>query len=133
MVEVADAVPSLVSVRRDLEQIDRAIVLLVAARIEAACSAIQLRSERGGDIADPAQEERVIARAQDWAEQVGLSPVLAEAIFRSVVEAGKDRFATLKRPLVSSTQPRKTGRARGRFPSRRIADALPRSSAPTPT
>jgi len=89
------ATPTLASVRKDLEQIDRAIVLLVAARIDAACSAIRLRSQTDGQVANPAQERRVTARAQGWAEEVGMSPVLAEKIFRAIIDAGKERYMTL--------------------------------------
>ena len=73
MVVRSKVAPSLVAIRRDLEEIDRALVLLVAARVEAAGTAIRLRSQGNGRIADPAQEERVIARAEGWAEQAGLS------------------------------------------------------------
>ncbi|HEY1198901.1 MAG TPA: chorismate mutase [Thermoplasmata archaeon] len=135
MADALHAAPSLVSIRRDLEEIDRAIVLLVAARVEAACTAIRLRSEGNGEVSDPAQEERVLARAQGWAEQAGLSPARVRTIFRAVVGAGKDRFATESRPLrrpVLSTRVRSTGRSRGRVPSRRDPKALPHSRTPTP-
>lgn len=85
-------VRSLESLRRDLEEIDRAIVLLLAARIEAACSAIRLRSEQGEPITNPDQESRVLERAERWAQEVGLSPALAETVFRAVVGAGKMHF-----------------------------------------
>jgi chorismate mutase len=134
MVARAKVAPSLLSVRRDLEEIDRAIVLLVAARVEAAGTAIRLRSEGNGRVSDPAQERRVIARAQGWAEQAGLSPARMRTIFRAVVEAGKDRFVRENRTLprkVVSTGSKKADRARSRPPSRRKPSARTHPRSPT--
>jgi len=94
MVDRAAAAPSLASLRHDLEEIDRAIVLLVTARVEAACEAIRCRVENGESISNPVQEARVIARARGWAEGRGVSPIAVETIFRAIVRAGKERYAT---------------------------------------
>lgn len=83
---------SLDSLRHELEEIDRALVLLVAARVSVANAAIELRSRTDGCLTDPAQEERVLARARTWAELTGVSPESIEAIFRVVVASGKARF-----------------------------------------
>ncbi|MGA7476485.1 MAG: chorismate mutase [Thermoplasmata archaeon] len=134
MVARGKVAPSLLSVRRDLEEIDRAIVLLVAARVEAAGAAIRLRCEGNGRVSDPAQERRVIARAQGWAEQAGLSPARMRTIFRAVVEAGKDRFVTENRTLprkAASTDSKKTDRVRSRPPSRRKPSARAHPRSPT--
>jgi chorismate mutase len=122
MVDHPSVPPSLVSVRRDLERIDRAIVLLVAARLEAAGSAIRLRSRGNGPIADPVQESRVIARARAWAEQLGVSPELAETLFRAIVEAGKQRYRG------SSPAPAPGRRPSGSQQARHRA-AVPRSAS----
>jgi len=125
---------SLASLRRDLEEIDRAIVLLVAARVDAACSAICLRSQKEGRISDPAQEERVIARAQVWAEQLGVSTTLTGTIFRAIVESGKEKFV---RSSSESTSPaahsRGSSRGHGRDSSHRTSPTLarPRAAATT--
>jgi len=135
MVVRSKVAPSLVAIRRDLEEIDRALVLLVAARVEAAGTAIRLRSQGDGRIADPAQEERVITRAQQWAEQAGLSPARMRTIFRAVVESGKERYATESgrgRARTGSTRMRRTARTRGRSSSRRGQSSRPRSGAPPP-
>lgn len=113
---------SLASLRRDLEEIDRAIVIMVAARVEAACAAIEFRTQHGATVIDPAQEARVIARAKKWATQVGVSPALVEAIFRAVVDAGKERYAATNRPPVRGSRPRGTVPTRRRTaPQRRRA------------
>ncbi|HYA55090.1 MAG TPA: chorismate mutase [Thermoplasmata archaeon] len=92
MVRRHDTADPLESVRRDLARIDRAIVLLVAARIEAAVEAIRLRSQRDGRVASPAQEVRVLERARRWAVELGVSPEVIEVIFRAVIESGKERY-----------------------------------------
>ena len=135
MVVRSRVAPSLVAVRRDLEAIDQALVLLVAARVEAAGTAIRLRSQGNGQISDPAQEERVIARAQGWAEQAGLSPARMRTIFRAIVESGKERFAADSgsgRSPTELTRTRRTARTRGRPSLRRGRGSRPRSSAPRP-
>jgi chorismate mutase len=135
MAHPSKTAPSLASVRRDLEEIDRAIVLLVAARVEAAGTAIRLRSQGSGQVSDPMQEERVIVRAQDWAAQAGLSATRTGTIFRAVVEAGKDRFVSENRPPrrpAPSTRVRRTGRTRGRLRSRRNPGSGRRSATSTP-
>ena len=89
-----ESVPALQRARHEIEQIDRALVLLVAARLEAAGSAIRIRTETGGRVTDPVQEELVLARARVWAEQAGVPPWLVETIFRATVKAGKERFVS---------------------------------------
>jgi len=127
MVDAPPAGPTLVSVRRDLEQIDRAIVLLLAARVDAASTAIRLRSRLDGRIANPAQEARVLARAREWAKDLGLSPDLTDSIFRAILEAGKARFAS------TAHSPESTARSltdRGhpvRASSHRIVPSVPRA------
>jgi chorismate mutase len=117
MVAHPSAEPTLASVRRDLEEIDRGIVLLVAARVDAACTAIRLRSGKEGRIADPSQEHRVISRAQAWAQEVGLSPALTETIFRAMIEQGKERFGARAPPAGSVDHLRTAGHVRARVVS----------------
>jgi chorismate mutase len=125
--------PRLRSVRREIEELDRALVLLVAARVQAACSAIRLRSEADGRLSDPAQEALVVARARSWAEEAGLPPTLAEGILRAVLAAGKDRYTNAGRALgsVSKPQPRRgVSRSRKRAPI--PPDSLGSPGAETP-
>ncbi len=84
---------SLRSIRRELEKIDRQIVLLLAARVRTALDAIALRSQEGETVTNSAQEDQVLARARAWAAEVGLSPGLVESVLRSTIEEGKRRFS----------------------------------------
>lgn len=127
MVDSSPAAPSLAAVRRDLEQIDRAIVVLMAARIDAARTAIRCRSRLDGRIANPAQEARVLARAQAWGEPLGLSPTLTETVFRAIVEEGKARFASEADASVRGSPSSAPGHARVTVPARRSSGSLARA------
>jgi chorismate mutase len=106
---------SLRAARHEIEQIDRALVLLVAARLEAAGSAIRIRSERDGQISDPSQEQLVLSRARAWAEQADVPPWLVETVFRAMVKAGKERFVS--RRTQSFTRENDAPDRQGRFPA----------------
>lgn len=133
MAVVAVLDPSLASARRELEEIDRAIVLLIAARVDAACSAIRIRTRTDGSLEDPAQEALVIARAREWAGQAGISPAAVEAAFRAIVMAGKERFTTIGSvPGTPSSSERTTRASRPRGRSR-LRPSLAHSAHPVPT
>jgi len=89
---------SLARLRTEIESIDREIVLLIAARLEAADRALQLRVIRGRPITDPDQERRVLGRARAWAEADDVPAALVERLFRALVEEGKSRFLTGRPP-----------------------------------
>lgn len=80
--------------RREIERLDRAIVLLLAARLEAAGRAIAWRSARGREPTDPAQERRVLLRSRRWARDLGVPEELVERLFQTLIEEGKTRFRT---------------------------------------
>ena len=111
---------SLLAVRHELEEIDRALVFLVAARVEKAAIAIRIRSDRDGPVSDPAQEEVVLARARGWAGKAGIPSDLVETIFRAMLGAGKEHFAASRDPPSSGAP---TARPRGSARNRRTADA----------
>jgi len=83
---------SLADRRRELESVDRSIVLLLAARLDAARRALRVRVAEERQLTDRAQERRVLLRSRGWAEELGLPPDLVEALFRSLMEEGKARF-----------------------------------------
>ncbi|MGD0588544.1 MAG: chorismate mutase [Thermoplasmata archaeon] len=136
MTPTAEVVPSLLAIRRELEEIDRALVLLVAARVETASSAIRIRSERDGRLSDAAQEEVVLSRAKGWAEQAGVPSELVETIFRAMLTAGKERFAASRDAhpaAVRSAPARGTGRDRRIVAPRRSPNDSDRPESPVPT
>jgi chorismate mutase len=83
---------SLAGIRQEIESVDRSIVLLLSARLEAADRAIRARVAHERDVTNLAQEHRVLLRARTWAEELGVPRALVEDLFRSLLEEGKARF-----------------------------------------
>ena len=84
---------TLAELRREIARLDRSLVVLMAARLDAAERAIRLRSERTGRLTDPAQERRILERARRWADELDVPPGVVERLFPELVAAGKRRFA----------------------------------------
>ncbi|MCL4307856.1 MAG: chorismate mutase [Candidatus Thermoplasmatota archaeon] len=83
---------SLDRVRSEIESVDRSIVLLLAARLDAARRALSLRAPPERRVTDPGQERRVLSRAQAWARDLDLPVPLVEGLFRALIEEGKTRY-----------------------------------------
>lgn len=122
--------PSLVALREDLELIDRAIVLLLAERIHTAGMAIRCRSQVDGQVASPAQEARVLARAREWGATLGLSDDLTDTVFRALLEEGKVRFLESVAPHLRPSSSQLGARTRVSVPPSAIPLARARVSAP---
>ncbi len=82
----------LTRVRREIESIDRTIVLLLAARLDAAGRALRMRFPRERRLTDQEQQRRVLERGRAWARELGLPPDLVQHLFQALVEEGKVRF-----------------------------------------
>jgi chorismate mutase len=89
---------TLTQIRGEIESVDRSIVLLLAARLEAAQRALRARAGRGHRLTDPAQERRVLQRSRRWAREVGVPEAIAEELFRTLIEEGKVRFRRSEAP-----------------------------------
>jgi chorismate mutase len=89
---------TLAMLRHEIESIDRQIVLLLAARLDAARRAILVRTARSGSITDRSQEVQILERSHAWAAELGLPPMLVDNLFRSLVEEGKARFLRGEQP-----------------------------------
>lgn len=85
---------SLARLRLEIESVDRSIVLLLAARLDAAQRALRTRTVRDRRTTDLAQERRVLRRARGWARELGLPEALVESLFSTLIEEGKARFAS---------------------------------------
>jgi len=98
---VAAALPESGSVRElraELARIDRAIVVLLAARLTVAGRVIQVRQELGEKVTLRTQERLVLERVRLWSQELGVPPEVAVAMFRTLIDAGKDRSRP-NRPL----------------------------------
>ena len=84
---------ALAAARLEIEHIDRSIACLIAARLEAAVRALQLRTSHGEGVTDPRQEHLVRERARGWATELGIPARLLDELYGALIEAGKARFA----------------------------------------
>jgi chorismate mutase len=77
--------PELLQLRASIDNIDAALIHLLAERFKATQAVGVLKAERHMPPADPAREERQIARLREHAEASGLDPVFAEKFLNFVI------------------------------------------------
>ena len=80
---------SLDELRTEIRNIDREIVELIARRTYVADTIAQVKAEQGLPTTDESQEQRVMDRAGENAEQFDVDVNLVKAIFRLLIELNK--------------------------------------------
>jgi chorismate mutase len=75
----------LTRLRASIDNVDAALVHLLAERFKATQRVGQLKAAAGLPVADPAREERQIARLRALADEAGLDPQFAEKFLGFVV------------------------------------------------
>ncbi|MXV63866.1 chorismate mutase [Natronorubrum sp. JWXQ-INN-674] len=75
--------------REEIQSIDREIVELIAQRTYVADTIAQVKDEQGLPTTDEKQEQQVMDRAGDNAEQFDLDANLVKAMFRLLIELNK--------------------------------------------
>jgi chorismate mutase len=80
---------SLEELRREIRDIDREIVELIARRTYVADTVAAVKDERGLPTTDEQQEQEVMDRAGRNAEQFDVDANLVKAIFRLLIELNK--------------------------------------------
>lgn len=80
---------NLAELREEIETIDREIVELIARRTYVAETVAQVKANREMPTTDEKQEEQVMERAGENAEQFDVDANLVKAIFRLLIELNK--------------------------------------------
>ncbi|WP_229122620.1 chorismate mutase [Halapricum desulfuricans] len=80
---------NLAELREEIETIDREIVEKIAQRTYVADTIAQVKSEKGLPTTDEQQEQAVMDRAGDNAEQFDVDANLVKAVFRLLIELNK--------------------------------------------
>jgi chorismate mutase len=82
----SDTPPELLRLRASIDNIDAALVHLLAERFKCTQQVGELKASRGMPPADPAREDVQIARLRALAADAGLDPQFAEKFLNFVIE-----------------------------------------------
>lgn len=84
---MASSTPSsLDEAREQIDEINRKVVELLAERQAVVDELCQLKAQTDRDIRDPEREAELLGHVRSVADESGLSPDLAECLFREILE-----------------------------------------------
>lgn len=83
--DVSDIPPDLSRLRSSIDNIDAALVHLLAERFKCTQAVGELKARAGLPAADPAREEAQVARLKALADEAGLDPTFAEAFLGFII------------------------------------------------
>ena len=83
--DIDDVPPDLARLRSSIDNIDAALIHLLAERFKCTQAVGELKASRGMPAADPAREVAQVARLRALADEAGLDPHFAEAFLNFIV------------------------------------------------
>jgi chorismate mutase len=120
---VAAESEAVASLREELARVDRAIVVLLSARLTLAARVIAARAGTGGSATLRPQERVVLRRVHDWAADLDVPAEMVGTLFTSLIEAGKERYriqqAARPAPVVRTAEAGQSPSPAAREPVRR--------------
>jgi chorismate mutase len=86
MTSTATIPPELLELRESIDNIDAALIHIIAERFKCTRRVGQLKARLDLPAGDPAREEQQIARLRSLANNAKLDPVFAEKLFKFIVD-----------------------------------------------
>ena len=86
---MVEAVRELQMVRGRIDEVDRSLVALIAARLDLAREAGALKDQRGPSNEDRAREAAVVRQAAETARELGLDPEIIREVFWRLIALSK--------------------------------------------
>ena len=86
MTSTATIPPELLELRESIDNIDAALIHIIAERFKCTRRVGQLKAKLDLPAGDPAREEQQIARLRALANSAKLDPVFAEKLFKFIVD-----------------------------------------------
>jgi chorismate mutase len=83
---VESAVPDLGEIRKQIDDVDRRLVLLLAERSRLVEGVVHYKRAHHMGVVDRAREDRMLARIADLATAEGLDPRVAQQVLRTIID-----------------------------------------------
>lgn len=82
---MSESPAELESLRKDIDEIDKAIVELLARRMDACRSIAEVKARSGSQVMQPDRVRKVLVSRRQWAIDSTIDPDFAEQVFRSIL------------------------------------------------
>jgi chorismate mutase len=77
------------ALRREIADVDDALVALIGRRLDVAAAIGELKQKLGRPVLDPAREAEVVRRAAEHARDRGVDPELVRAVLWKIIDSAR--------------------------------------------